>query len=448
MLKLFFIKLDFFIIALLFLANVLVQLYSLGKIVYPTLDEGVYLYSAKLIAEGLIPYKDFFLSHPFFLLLPVAFIFKITNFNLNIFHIIYTTWSLSLVFPLYFISLSLTKSRFASILSIILLSTFTELVIADTRFFAFRQASQPLLAWSFYLIFVKQKLKWAGIILGIFAITLIQNLFLSVSLIFSLIVYGHKNMRHILWQFFLITFWGYLIIFIIQGGFSNVYLYQIERPFVPFLTRLDSLINMTLPNSFPIILTGLGGSVLAIFLKNPFGLFNILGLLSMVFISASYYSHYMTILTAGLTISSAVFIAYFNKSFIKKLVLTLIIISFIYISSYSNLKFHLIENRTPNFFKVVEVLKNAPEPLFSFEPIYALYSGKELTFHYHVADMRSLAVFKKSLTEEEYFDILKRSNTVLLEPFIKSYLPKNVLMHIHNNFRIIYQDEIYSIFIR
>lgn len=446
MLKSFF-KLDFFVILVLFLINLALHLYSLGKIVYPIVDEGVYLYSAKLIAEGLIPYKDFFLAHPLWLLLPVSFIFTITNFDLNIFHIIYTTWSFSLVFPLYFISLKLTKSRFAAILSIILLSTFTEFVIADTRFFAFRQASQPLLAWSLYLIFVK-RLKWAGIILGIFAITLIQNLFLSICFIFSLIVYRHKNMGSLCLLFFLIILMGYLIILIIPGALSNIIIYQMERPFVPYQTRLDSLINTTLPNSFPIILTGLGGSVVALFLKKPVGLFNILGLFSTVFISSSYYPHYMTILSSGLTISAAILISFFNRNFLSRVTLTLIIISLIYVSSFSNLKYHLIDNKTPQFFKAVEVLKTAPSPLFSFEPIYALYAKKDLTFHYHVADMRSLAVLNKSLTDEEYFNVLNMSNTVLLEPFALSRIHPNVLKYINSNFRIVYEDSMHTVLIK
>ena len=44
--------------------NLAVQNFNLGRAVIPGLDEGIYLYAAKLITQGSLPYRDFFLSHP------------------------------------------------------------------------------------------------------------------------------------------------------------------------------------------------------------------------------------------------------------------------------------------------------------------------------------------------------------------------------------------------
>lgn len=50
----------FFIIFVIFIINILIQNWNLGLLILPGSDEGVYLYSAKLLGQGFMPYKDFF----------------------------------------------------------------------------------------------------------------------------------------------------------------------------------------------------------------------------------------------------------------------------------------------------------------------------------------------------------------------------------------------------
>lgn len=444
----------------LFIINLIIHSYNLGGLVYVFTDEGVYLYSAKLLSLGLIPYKDFFLAQPPFLIYLISKVLQFVNFDLNLFHLLYIIWFFSLIFPLYFITLKLTNSRFAAIWSLFLLSTFVELVQWDAHFFALRQASLPFLAISLFFIIVKPKQKIAGVFLGLFAITLFQNFLYSLGIAFAFLLYDYLFKRRRISEFLIknlgfifsfgsMAFLGYLLIYFLPNGVNNTVTYQLNRPSLSYLTRIEWLKIYTLAGNWPFLFTGFLGSL--IILKNKvgfLGLANIIGILVVLFASKFYYPHYITILACGFTITAAILIASVSQTTIHKVLVSILILSGIYSASFNHLRFHLIEAKSPDFFQIIEFLKNTPEPLFTFEPIYGLYAKRDLTYHYYVADMRYFKVMNKNLTDGDYLDILKRSNTVLLEPFAKSMLSSNILNFIQNNFTIIYQDSIHQIFVR
>lgn len=451
---------DLVIVLLIFAANFLIQQYNIGKLVYTFTDEGVYLYSAKLLNQGLLPYKDFFLAQPFYLLYAVAFILRLTNFDLNIFHLIYIIWVFSAIFPIYFIILKLTKSRLASILGIILFSTFTEFVQWDSHFFAFRQASQTFLAFGLFFLIVKYKPKVAGFILGIFAITLLQNLLLALSLIVAILSFNYlykmisfiailKSYTNFVLPLLLISFIGYIVIALLPYGFENTIIFQKDRPFLPYTTRIEWLKTYTLANNLPILIFGLLGSLFLVKSKEGWlGLFNILAIIIAVFSGSFYYPHYTTILAVGFSISSGFLFANLGRLNFIKVLITILVLGSIYISSYKELKQHLIVNKSPEFFTTISFLKKTPAPLFTLEPIYALYAQKDIVFHYQIADMRSLKILNHNLKTSEYLVLLSQSNTILLEPSARTMLSKIPLSYIDSNFEIVYSNSIEQIYVR
>lgn len=435
---------------LFFAGNIMLHAVNLGKSVYVFTDEGVYLYAAKLLGQGLIPYKDFFLAHPPYLLYPTQAILFLTNFNLNFFHFIYMVWFFGTIFPLYSVLLKFTKSNLATILSIVLFSTFAELIQWDAHFFALRQASMPLLIFSLYFTFVQQKSKLAGLLLGIFALSLVSNLLISLCLIIAL--YFSKpwsfKLKSFLVTFSLTSISGYLLIMLIPNGPTNVITYQMSRTLIPYATRLEWIKIYLLANNWPILLLGLAGTIAASKKWLWLNVFNILSIITVIFIGPSFYPHYVTSLAVGFTLSSGVLISLFSHSLYQKILITAVVLTSIYLSSYNHLKYHLLDNKTPRFFQVVDLLKQMPEPIFTFEPIYGLYAKQDLTFHYFASDMRYFRVTGTNLADLEYLNILARSNTVLLEPFANSLLTQKSLQYIENNFVLTYQDNEHKIYIR
>lgn len=434
----------------LFLINIFIQNYNLGKLVNVFTDEGVYLYSAKLIANHFIPYKDFFLGQPFYALVIPTIMLIISAFNINVFHFLYTLWFFSLLFPLYFVIIKLTNNRLSAILALILFSTYQELVQWGAHQLDLRQVSLPFLAWSLFYIYKKPKPILASIFLALFSICIVTNFILSFLLII-LILLGEvlvkrlslldaiKKHLNFVFYFTIITITCYITAFLIPHAIENIINYQLDRPFLPWDVRISWLIdNMTA--NWPIFLFGLGGSLIINQKIKLLGLFNLLGLLLVVFLGSNYYPHYLTILSIGLAITSATLISYLDKSGLKYGVILLIVLG-IYQSSFNNLKYQLIEKTAPDFFQAINILKNLPEPLFTFEPIYGLYSHKNLAWHYNVADMRYFRVMGTNLNDQSYQEILDRSNTVLLEPFATSMLTREIKNYIQTTFNLVYQDE-------
>lgn len=120
---------NFIIIFSLFLLNFFVQAYDINRQVHILTDEGDHLYSAKLITQGYIPYKDFPPPSPHvpFLMYVNAFVLLITHFHMTAYHLIYIAWVFAAVFPLFYTVLSLTKSRLVAVLNIVIFSTYVEI---------------------------------------------------------------------------------------------------------------------------------------------------------------------------------------------------------------------------------------------------------------------------------------------------------------------------------
>ncbi len=441
-----------------FLLAIFVQNFNLGKLVNVFTDEGVYLYGAKLLSDGHFIYKDFFFGQPPYLVILPSLFFKIVGLKMNLFHFLYTLWFYSSLFPIFLIINKLSKSKFGATLALIVFCTYQELVQWGTHQFDLRQMAIPFLVFALYFIYVKFSLKVAAVLLAFFAIGIVSNLPLSVLFI-ALLLLGDllfertdiksllKKYRAFLIIFFVVVALGYLLILLIPNGYKDFIGYQIGRPFLPYDVRLAWLKENIL-NNWPIFTFGLLGSFFSINKKYKlFGLINIIGLPLVVFLGPNYYPHYLVILTPTLAITSGLAVAALSRLNLNFAVLLLLILG-IYTNSYQNLKYQLVDRTTPEFFRAVEVLKKSPEPLFAFEPIYSLYSGNSLTFHYQVADMRYFRVTGKNLTDLEYKVILDKSRTVLIEPFARSMIPVKIMTYISNNYQPAYSDQDQQIYVK
>src|SRR4051794_10335559 len=158
---------------LLFVGNVFLHTRALRTQARPFTDEGLHLYEAKLMAQGYIPYKDFAMpNHVPFLIYLNGLVLKLCHYDIFTYHAIYTAWILLTIFPLFYTVLHFTRSRLASSFSVVLFSTFVEMVQWDVHLFAIRQGSMPLFACFIYIFFVKKQEKLSYVFLSLFSFCL------------------------------------------------------------------------------------------------------------------------------------------------------------------------------------------------------------------------------------------------------------------------------------
>ncbi len=448
---------DTIILTLFLTAFYLIQTRAIGRIVYVATDEGVYLYSAKLISQGLLIYRDFFLGHLPFLMYANALVLYLVKFDLNIYHFLYTLWTVSTIIPVYFTVKKLTTNRFAAFLSIVILATFVELVQWDMHFFAIRQASLPFLAWAIFFLSGKKNLALTALFLGLFAICLQTNAILALILIlcylFCAFVFNRQELKfkEFLWP--TAIFIGLILsqitfLALVKNGLSDAVLFQVNRYAVDLVTRKDMLLEF-LKLNWPIFTYGLAGTF--VFKKETayLSIFNLLSIPIIILAGNSYFNHYLVIMAVTLAITSGIlFGAIFKFSKALYLPVAFFVLVSVFSAGFDQLNFSLIKDRNTGFFETVEILKTTKDPLMSNEPIYALYANKNLTFHYDVADMRHLAPLGESFPEEKYMNIAKESQTVLVEPFLASELPQSVKDYILENFRSIYDNGTESVWVR
>jgi hypothetical protein len=146
----------------------LAQTWTLGKVMLPSVDEGVYLYVARLILDGKVPYRDFFISHPPWEFLGAAGGLWVTGGDVPAFSVFYAAWVLLALFPIYRTVASLTGRLLPAFWAVVLFVTYPDFARWDARFFALRQASVPFLALGVDLALRGKRPAWSDR-LGVFA---------------------------------------------------------------------------------------------------------------------------------------------------------------------------------------------------------------------------------------------------------------------------------------
>ncbi len=445
-------------VCVLFIITVGIQYYTAGRVVNIRTDEGVYLYTPQLLLDGFIPYKDFFLAHPPFLFYAAAIFLWVSHRSIMLFRLLYILWFFSAIFPIYFTCLHLSKSRIGSWVAIVLFVTFPLLVGWDAYSFALRQFSLPFFAFGLYYLYVKQAFRTAGILLGLFAISIVTNAFISLSFLFFYILTTEKqtkatlglltkNSVHLIVCFSAVVMAGYIPIFFIPEGITNVFAYHLQREYISLPQRVNELLPIISIN-WPIFISGILG---ALFIKGRYrhlGLFTLCSL-GIVFLSGRpFYPHYLTICVVGLVLSSGIFIGTVIKSKHRRLLYACSIILCVTLASLPYLGYALFLRQTPEFFSAVNELKQAEPPVLTARPIFGLFAKKELTFYYNVADTHYFAVTKTRMPDKLFQDLVKQSNTVIVDDLARRIFPLDWQTRVQKSYTEVYKDKSVVIYVR
>lgn len=437
------------VLGILVVAGIYIQSHSIKTLVYPFTDEGVYLYASKLVAQGYIIYQDFFLIHlPLWIYINAA-VLSILHWNIDLYHFIYVGYVVAGVIPLYLLIYRRTKITAPALVASLIYLTYPEMAQWDMHMFAMRQASLPLLGWGLYHLIATKKLRSSAVFLAFFSMSLVTNFLITILIVGGWIIWrvsagGYTKSKKIKLKeiiplvapFLILSSIYYVMILLIPNAYRDVFGYQLENRVISLVERIVYLRGMVKLN-WVIFATGLAGWIVIPqklrWLSISFVLASILILLG----TRSFYPHYLVILAIPLSIGSGFLCDYLINLGVTKWGLVGIVAIGLYISTGKHLANHLWSTRNDNFFQVVSILKQRLEPVFSFEPIYAVHAGKLLTFHEHVADARSFRVLGQYYTPQQYIELIDRSQTVLLDPYTKSVLPQLAYQFVRENFKLI-----------
>jgi len=425
------------------------QSQAIGRLVYPNTDEGVYLYAARLVAGGLVPYRDFFLAHfPSFIYLN-AMVLKMVGGNIDLYHYCYVVYAVSAAIPLYLFVRQKSRSKVAGFTAMIMLLTAPEIVQWDLHYFAIRQASLPFLMWGIYLLTKKPaRPVITAILLAMFAISLFTNYYLVAVLLICWYFFGNREQNtwgrkaSIKMGWILVTLLSAHLIMLwrIPNAYTNLFEYQMIRSTVGLSERWGVIRGM-LPLNSVWMVTGAVGTIYLLFTREKWlAWFNILSVAGTVLLGHSFLPHYLTIVGLNIIAAAGIALGNWGRNRVVRVGLAGLLLLAIYKQAGQHLRFNLVENSSPDFFAASEVLKTVSDPLLSFEPIYAVYAERELVKHYFMVDPRYFAVMGTGYEQSVMMRLIGESQSILLDPYTASLIEQPLMDVIFREFVPIYYE--------
>lgn len=444
-------KIGIIILFVFLVVNIFLRTYNMDNLpaVFDSYDEGVYLYSAKLINQGLTPYKDFVITHPPLFFYFFSLFFKL-NFNVLDFRILNAIISSLIVVPIFLIMNKITKNLFLIFISL-LFFTLSPLFFIYSRIVILEPVATLLILFGIYIYFFADKklLKIIGSLLFVFACFIRMTSIISILALFLIELIFDKKDFFRKQKVFLISFLSIFILLLVILSFipnflDNVFIFQFTRSKLSWTDRFSQLLVMF---KYDFLLFGLGimGSFLIFLLKNRvlkvLSLINIITFIVIFFITRTFYAHYLLQLIPF----SAIILPFLLNRIIKfKGTRALEFIIFILFILQILGIFKLASQNNSVEKNIVGKLRQDTGYLYTATPAFALSSGRVITPWYYAND--SNIAYERNVSAKELENVIGKSKTILFDSRSSWQLPKEVQDYVFKNFEVRYKLGEYTIF--
>ena len=406
---------SFLVFALLAIIFVIIEFKGLSHI--DPGDEHVYFYMGKLIANGYIPYKDFFLAHPPLLVLFPAILYKIIGFKLIIFKSIELIATILSALFIYLIA----KHKFNII--IVLTSVFlffsSKLILFESTYYLGMGLTTLSFLIGIYYALNKGSYFTAGSFMALSALTRLNSLILILVFAILLFMQNKRNSYRFSLGFLSLFITANLLLVIIAGYsfIQSVYLFHLLKPGIESF-NISIFINFVRDNFFL-------ATVFLLFLfakKKEISLFLVLIASYLVFLllSSRIFNFYLVLIIPFIAIVAAYSIhdvleRYGKDTLIRHSVLAVLLLLFIantYISLNRLYNFDFIDFSSFNEIKdYISENSNEQDLLFgdaTSTPLLALAAERDIAFNMPDTNIQ---IFQSGITDiNELINKLKDSN--------------------------------------
>jgi len=209
---------------------------KLANLEYYASDHGIYIYASHLFSQGIIPYRDFFFSHPPLQISLSTILVLITGTNLTVPSVLPAFIGLISGMLIFLISFEALKSQrpiirwsFPLLASALFLFSHTNLV-TTLSYTGHNLAVMLLLIGTF--LFLKQKKFWSGAVSGLAMMAGIQAVVGFAVLCILQFMWNKKKIKNLILGFVASTGLIHLIFTILAGSnfWKQVYLYHFAKP--------------------------------------------------------------------------------------------------------------------------------------------------------------------------------------------------------------------------
>jgi len=439
------------IIIIFLIINIALRSLSLTSLpdAYDPYDEGVYLYSAKLINNGQVPYRDFELVHPPFYIYFLTFLQKL-NLSVAGFRMINIVLSSLVIIFIYLIARKISQNYLVPIASLVFytaspsLFLYSRVVILEPIMTLFIMIA----LYSYFANDHKKNKIISAVFLVLACLVRMTALFAFLGLFIIIAVLKRKNLfkeeKRLILTFLVLFIMVFLALLFIPHFFDNVIMFQLTRSRLSWLTRLDQL-KMFFKFDFLLLGIGFIFSLILLFSKNyiikTLSFLNVFTFIVLFFLTKTFYAHYLIQIIPTLSIILALaaekMLRMSKLKYVNLFLLAILALGIFNIVRLANQKNDVVP-------QVVNELKKGSGYLYTANPSFALSSGREITPWYFASV--SLAAYEKNVPSEELIEVMNQSKTILFDSRSSWQLPQEVQDYVLNNFNIKSKIGDYKIF--
>jgi 4-amino-4-deoxy-L-arabinose transferase-like glycosyltransferase len=441
-----------------------VFIWRLGAVLVPYVDEGTYLYAAKLVTDGQVPYRDFLLAHPPLLIYLAAAWMHVAGTDVTAARLANLSLVLASTVPLYLVVRQMTRSCLSGLLAVAAYPAGLLLVGNMGRTVMLDPVVNAFLLLAFALYAMRKGSAWLRLGFGVLAAAAVLTKFVAVIPI-GLIVLGDlafSRPERRFWRSWLTGAAGAALILVPAGitlmrtpGFlDDTLISQVERGGMPLILRVQFLYADVL--HFPVILLAMLASAWYLARGKDWrvrvaALAGLGTVLALVIGFKSFFAYYVVLGLPWLTIAFAVACHdVVRRASVRvwrpALAALTLTVGLIVPAAYEEAYYRAGASHGSSPAQIVPILAQTDGYIYSIAPLYALWSGRPEYPWYYSADALMPRLVGR-LTSEDLEQAFSGSQAVVLwADELHDYPQADAYLRSH--FELRYQDEYYSLWLR
>ncbi len=438
--------------------------YRLASAIVPNQDEGTYLYGAKLIAEGQVPYKDFFLGHPPLLMALFAVPFKLFGVDVMMARMIYMALILLSTVPLYLLVRRLSGSRIAALLSVPVYTTGTLIVANTTRTVLLEPLMNGFIIAGLALYFWRPdslRLRIVlGALFGLGAMVKLVAVLPALCLMAGDLFWRRPERRYLLsWA---VTAAGAALVLVPAAAYlltqtdflHDVVGSQLDRPDLPFALRRHYFIEES--SRYPAIPLALLASVWLL-IRGSDPRLRVMAVLTLgqvvllFFVFRTFLGFYLVQVLPAVAIVFAVVACdigqrLFRRAWVPVAAAGLLVVGAIMPLAYAELYHRNADEHDASARAVLTRLERDEGNVYSQFPSFALWSGREMYPWYYTADSY-LPRITDRVDDADFVNVFSHSQALVFWHGELGYMP-TAEQYVNDNFDLSYQDRHWELWVR
>ncbi len=440
-----------------FLATFAAYQFRLDSVLIADMDEGAYLYQGRLIAQGLVPYRDFFAAHPPLVPLFGTLTYALFGDSLAAARALYAIVALALAVPVALVVRRQTSSAAAGALAFATYAAGMLAVANMGRTVRLEPIMAGLLLSAFSLTLARgDSTRHRALAGGLMALALLAKL-TAVIPIALFAAFELFEARRELWSLLrpwgaqllgaaavLVPTLGYLLT--VPGFVDSVWTLQSARPSLTLELRVSYFANNLV--RFPPLAVGLVTA--AYYLWRPpgrevraFAWLSISGIVILVLIMPVYLRYYVVQLMPYVSIVFACAV-WSTVRAVRPALTSLALSAATVLAVLAMLAYAEVYHRAADFHgesaaRVVDAVRASTGSVYSMYPAYSLTTGRPLTPWYYMADSL-LPRMSSQIGDDEFTKVFASSGVLVLWPGEIDAWPRARAL-VERDFRMTYYDD-------